>query len=176
MPIGGLGALSPEIIQRILPLLQAVTDPAQVGQVAQMLAQKGVQVPQGGPVAQQGPTAGQSFQLPRGAPLAQPPQPVGGGAPPVAPQAAPPVAPPLAAPPAQSLLAPFSLGDIMGGATPQPARAPQAQTPRPGGAQPNPQLLAQLLQLLQAGQPPAVPSLGSLISGSAQATPPQLNL
>ena len=45
-----------------------------------------------------------------------------------------------------------------------PLRPPNALLPR-GGAQPNPELLNQVLQLLQGGGAPQIPSLGQLIGG-----------
>ena len=54
---------------------------------------------------------------------------------------------------------------------PQPIQPPGAISPGGPGPAPNPQLLAQLAQLLQSGQPTPVPSLGQLIAGSAQKGP-----
>lgn len=72
--------------------------------------------------------------------------------------------PQLTPPPGEGLLQ--ALGGLKAPAPPEIVRPPGAIGPRPGGAGPNPELLAQLLSLMQGGAPSNTPSLGQLIGGS----------
>ena len=170
-PFGGLADLLQPFnqqsdINRLKMLAQlGVEDP---NQLATILAKKGA------PPASTGvPTPG-AVSVPAVSPtigaatIAQgtvaPGVPGAGGAIPHVPGQPRPGEPPVGTPkPGEDIL--NALSALVAPPLPEIPAPPAAIAPRPGGGTLDPRMLAQLVSLLQAGQAPAVPSLGSLIAG-----------